>query len=86
MGGGYASEGARALIDLGFRQLGAERVVAQTMVINVASRRVLEKAGMRQVRTFFMEWPVPIEGSEHGDLEYAITRAEWKDQISLHRS
>lgn len=79
-GKGYASEGSLALIDLGFTELGAERVVAQTMVVNAASRRVLEKIGMRQVRTFRMEWPFPIEGSEHGDVEYAITRAEWEQR------
>ncbi len=79
-GKGYASEGAQALIDVGFTELGAERVVAQTMAVNVSSRRVLEKIGLRQVRTFRMEWPFPIEGSEHGDVEYAITRAEWEQQ------
>ncbi len=32
---------------------------------------------MRLVRTFRAEWPVRIPGDEHGDVEYAITRAEW---------
>lgn len=77
-GQGLASEGSRALIDKGFGEFGAQRVVAQTMVVNVASRRVIEKVGLRPVRTFFMEWPHYIEGSEHGDIEYAITRSEWE--------
>jgi RimJ/RimL family protein N-acetyltransferase len=47
------------------------------MVVNVASRRVMEKAGMRLVRTFTQDWPYPIPGDEHGDVEYAVTRAEW---------
>jgi RimJ/RimL family protein N-acetyltransferase len=75
---GYATEGSRALVDLAFRELGAERVFAETMTVNTASRRVMEKAGLRYVRTFHQEWPDRIEGDEHGDVEYALTRAEWE--------
>ena len=60
-GRGYATEGSRALIEKGFVELGVERVYATTMVVNVASRRVLEKAGLRYVRTFHQPWPYPIE-------------------------
>ena len=76
-GKGYASEGAIALIDKGFRELGVRRVVAETMVVHAASRRVMEKAGMRLVRIFHQDWPDRIPGDEHGDVEYAITREEW---------
>jgi len=76
-GRGFATEGSRALIDRAFRELGAERVTAETMAVNAASRRVMEKAGLRYVRTFHQEWPDVIEGDEHGDVEYALTRAEW---------
>ena len=76
-GRGYATEGSRALIDRAFRELGAERVTAETMAVNTASRRVMEKAGLRYVRAFHAEWPDKIDGDEHGDVEYAITRAEW---------
>ena len=48
------------------------------MAVNVASRRVMEKAGLRCVRTFFADWPYRIPGDEHGDVEYAITREEWQ--------
>jgi RimJ/RimL family protein N-acetyltransferase len=77
-GKGYATEGSRALIEKGFRELGVERVYATTMVVNVGSRRVLEKAALRYVRTFHQPWPYPIEGEEHGDVEYALTRTEWQ--------
>lgn len=79
-GRGYASEGSRALIGKGFAELGVRRVVAETMAVNAASRRVLEKAGLRLVRTFHQPWPDPIPGDEHGDVEYALTRAEWERQ------
>ena len=48
------------------------------MVVNVASRRVMEKAGLRFVRTFHADWPVRIPGDEQGDVEYAIDRGEWE--------
>lgn len=77
-GRGYATEGSRALIDRGFQSSDAERIVAETMAVHVASRRVMEKAGMRYVGTFRTTWPVHIPGDEAGDVEYAITRAEWE--------
>jgi RimJ/RimL family protein N-acetyltransferase len=78
-GKGYATEGSRALIDKGFAELGVQRVVAFTMVVNTASRRVMEKAGMRFVRTFHQPWPDYIEGEEQGDVEYALLRSEWEE-------
>jgi RimJ/RimL family protein N-acetyltransferase len=84
-GKGYASEGSRALIHKGFAELGVRRVVAETMAVNIASRRVMEKAGLVYVRTFHQDWPDVIEGSEHGDVEYALERAQWQRQITLSR-
>ncbi len=77
-GKGYATEGSRVLIAKGFTEFGVQRVIAETMVINTASRRVMEKAGLTYVRTFHQPWPYPIEGHEHGDVEYAIDRADWE--------
>jgi RimJ/RimL family protein N-acetyltransferase len=77
-GKGYATEGSRALIHKGFAELGVQRVVASTMVVNVASRRVMEKAGLKFARTFHQPWPDYIEGEEEGDVEYALLRSEWE--------
>ena len=82
-GNGYATEGSRALIDKGFAELGVERVVASTMVVNAASRRVMEKAGLRFVRIFRQPWPDYIEGEEEGDVEYALLRSEWVQAKSI---
>lgn len=76
-GKGYAAEASQAVIDHGFRELGVRRVVAETMAVHLASRRVMEKVGMRMVREFHADWPVRIPGDEHGDVEYAITHEEW---------
>jgi RimJ/RimL family protein N-acetyltransferase len=77
-GKGYATEGSRALIRKAFAELGARRVVASTMTVNTASRRVMEKAGLALVRTFHQEWPDAIDGGEHGDVEYALEKADWE--------
>ena len=77
-GKGYATEGSRALIAKGFTEFGVQRVVASTMAVNTASRRVMEKSGMRLVRAFVADWPVSVPGEERGDVEYAITRDEWE--------
>jgi len=46
-GNGYATEGARALIDHAFTTLGCEALQAGARVTNPASRRVLEKCGFQ---------------------------------------
>ncbi|WP_372461619.1 GNAT family N-acetyltransferase [Actinacidiphila acidipaludis] len=76
-GRGHATEGARALVRHGFTQLHLDRIVATTMTVNTASRRVMEKSGLSLTRTFFLDWPDPIAGAEHGDVEYAVTREAW---------
>jgi RimJ/RimL family protein N-acetyltransferase len=77
-GKGYATEGSRALIRKGFTELGVRRVLAETMAVNFASRRVMEKSGLEYVRTFHEDWSDPIAGVEHGEVEYALTRAAWE--------
>ena len=60
-----------------------QRVVAEAMAVNTASRRVMEKSGLRLVRTFHQPWPFPIEGDEFGDVEYALDKTTWQ-QGSAH--
>jgi RimJ/RimL family protein N-acetyltransferase len=45
-GKGFATEGARAIVDFAFNQLGLNEVVAITALPNQPSRRVMEKLGM----------------------------------------
>jgi RimJ/RimL family protein N-acetyltransferase len=81
-GKGYATEGSRALIRKGFTEFGVRRVVASTMTVNQASRKVMEKSGLTLVRTFHEPWPHPIDGDEHGAVEYALLRAEWEQRLA----
>lgn len=46
-GRGYATEGARALVRYGFDTVGLYRIIGLTHPDNVASQRVLQKAGLR---------------------------------------
>jgi RimJ/RimL family protein N-acetyltransferase len=78
-GMGYATEGSRALIRRAFDEAGVGRVFARTMAVNLASRRVMEKCGLRLVRAYHLAWDDPIPGAEHGEVEYALDRTDFAD-------
>jgi RimJ/RimL family protein N-acetyltransferase len=59
---GYATEAVRALVAHTLSQPGIRRIEADTHVTNAASRRVMEKAGMR------------LEREEDGQLWFAVER------------
>jgi RimJ/RimL family protein N-acetyltransferase len=63
--------------------LGVERVFAHTLTVNAASRRVLEKCGLALVRTSPYEHPEVFAGTEHGEVEYAVTKADWETRGRL---
>jgi RimJ/RimL family protein N-acetyltransferase len=77
---GYASEGARELVRYGFAEVGLDRIFAQTMAVNTASRATMTAAGLSFARAFMSaeDYPDPIPGAEHGEVEYEITRATWQ--------
>lgn len=79
---GYATEGSRALISMGFTDLGVERVFGHTMTGNTASRRVMEKCGLTLVRATPYEGADVVEGAEHGEVEYAIIKPEWETRTA----
>jgi RimJ/RimL family protein N-acetyltransferase len=91
-GKGYATEGAGALIRKGFTELGVQRVVATTYQDNLASRRVMEKAGMTLTRRFCITtadlnrvdtYHVASPGLWDGDdVEYSLQKADWEQQGS----
>jgi RimJ/RimL family protein N-acetyltransferase len=79
-GRGFATEGSRALIRMGFTELGVQRVFAHTMAANSGSRHVLEKCGLTLVRATSYDGPDAdiVEGAEQGEVEYELTRATWE--------
>lgn len=76
-GRGYATEAAGALITHGFVALGLKQISAETMAVNFASRRLMERLGMRYVETSFVAYADPLPGSAAGEVQYAITRQDW---------
>ncbi len=74
---GLASEGSRELIRHGFEDLGLDRIFAETMAVNTASRATMASVGLEYARTFHLDWPDPLPGTELGEVEYAISRQTW---------
>jgi RimJ/RimL family protein N-acetyltransferase len=77
---GYASEGARELIRHGFDDLGLNRIFAQTMAANVASRATMAAVGLTFTRAFVSgdAYDDLVAGAEQGEVEYEITRTSWQ--------
>jgi ribosomal-protein-alanine N-acetyltransferase len=74
-GRGYATEGARGLLDFGFAELCLHRIWADCDPANVASVRVLEKLGMRREGHLLENaW---VKGAWADSLIYAILDREW---------
>jgi len=73
-------------------ELGVERVIATTYQDNLASRRVMEKAGMTLTRTFRLTaadlhrvdtYHVASQDPWDGDdVEYSLQKADWEQQES----
>lgn len=74
---GYATEGAWAVLDHGFQTVGLARVWAETMAVNLPSRRVMARLGMRHVRTDHRVWDDPLPGADQGEVVYEVTADEW---------
>jgi len=72
-GRGLATEGGRAGVRYGFETVGLERIISTTMATNAASRRVMEKCGLR------FQGELPIAGTTVA--WYAIDRTDWQDHL-----
>ncbi len=78
-GRGLATEGSRALLDKTFNEWGYEKVCARTLAGNMASRRVMEKAGLRFECEFHYDAEM-LRGwteQERSAVKYSVTRAEY---------
>ncbi|CAA9526837.1 MAG: hypothetical protein AVDCRST_MAG73-481 [uncultured Thermomicrobiales bacterium] len=75
-GHGFGTEVAVGLLDFGFAVLGLRRIVASCDARNLASARVLEKAGLRHEGRLLQE---RFQKGEWRDtLLFAILRDEWR--------
>jgi RimJ/RimL family protein N-acetyltransferase len=75
-GRGYATEGARPLLDLAFGRFGFHRVIGRLEARNVGSARVLEKLGLRrEAHLVENEW---VKEEWQSELVYALLEREWR--------
>lgn len=75
-GKGYATEALKKLMEYGFTHLNIRRIEAGCAVANVASVRVLERAGM--IREGRKRQALPLPDGWADNYEYAILKSEWE--------
>jgi RimJ/RimL family protein N-acetyltransferase len=83
-GKGYGTEALQIMVDYLFLAKDAVRIQAQTDQRNVASQRVLEKAGFKKEGTLRKNFF--IRGEWTDDYIYSILRDEWKQPKILTRA
>lgn len=81
-GRGYATEAARALLDFGFETLRWAEIVAMTAVVNVRSRRVMERLGMTHDPKDDFQHPRVPEGHPIKPHVLYRKRAPWAENVT----
>ncbi len=79
-GRGYATAAARLAVDMAFRELSTERLIAMCLDSNLASRRILEKVGFRFLG--FGANPHPKWSPEAQFAQFELPREHWPGSLS----
>jgi len=78
-GQGLATEGSRALVERAFLEWNYEKISARSLKLNLASQRVMEKAGLKFECEFL--WPSEImpewSEAERPGVKYGLLRQEF---------
>jgi RimJ/RimL family protein N-acetyltransferase len=82
-GRGYATEAARALLELGFAGFGLHRIAGRVEARNTPSATVLERVGMRR-EAHLVENEL-VKGEWQSELVYAILAREWSQSQPRRR-
>ncbi len=77
-GHGYASEATRAILALGFDELGLQRIVGRCDARNVASYQLMARLGMRREAHFIHN--EIFKGAWGDEFVYALLQDEWRAQ------
>jgi RimJ/RimL family protein N-acetyltransferase len=84
-GSGYATESARAVLDYGFKEMMARRVVASCNPENTASWRLLERLHMRreghQLKNIYFKLDNDGNPIWVDSYNYAILTEEWQQAV-----
>lgn len=84
-GRGVATEATLALVTMAFDDLGTHRIFASTLAANTASRRVMQKLGMRLSAIHISDEQI-LSGFEREEVEYELMRTHWFGRIPRHAS
>jgi ribosomal-protein-alanine N-acetyltransferase len=76
-GQGYATEGARAALDFGFRTIGLPEIFSMTPPSNRRSWAVMERIGMKRDPADDFDHPDVPDGPLKRHVLYRISRADW---------
>ena len=78
-GRGFATEGAQGALRFGFYALGLDEIVSFTSVVNLRSRRVMERLGMARRPEDDFEHPFVTEGHVlRPHVLYRLSAADWR--------
>jgi len=80
-GKGYAAESLKRILQHGFEDLNAHRIIADSYPENTASWKLLERLGLRREAHFIKCWPFgkTADGETHWNdvYFYGILKSEW---------
>lgn len=74
---GYASEGAKALLDFGFERLKLDQIISFAVWSNVRSTAVMERLGMRHDPSADFDHPRVVDPGLKRHVLYRLTREGW---------
>jgi RimJ/RimL family protein N-acetyltransferase len=83
-GKGYCSEAVKIMVDYLFLSKDIVRIQAHIDARNLASQKILEKAGFKKEGTFRKEYFV--RGEWRDSCTFSILRDEWKEPRTLTRT
>jgi len=82
-GRGFATEGANRALFYGFEELGLEEIVSFTSVVNLRSRRVMERLGMTRRPDDDFDHPQVAEGDLlRPHVLYRLRRDDWRARLA----
>lgn len=77
-GKGFATEAAHGALRIGFEQLGLPEIVSFTSVINIRSRAVMKKLGMRKTENTFEHPNIAVGSVLRTHCLYRLSRRQWQ--------
>ncbi len=85
-GKGYATEGGRAVLGIGFGMLNLPEVVSFTAIGNLRSRAVMQRIGMHDSGETFEHPGVPAGNPLRLHCLYKISAAQWQEGLPVFQS